>query len=123
MIYVRAVLDLLRSGLPVRGLAHITGGGLTNLRRLAPGRAGYAIEEPLAPPAVFGLIAELGDVPEPPRCGRSSTWAAGSWRSCPRHTRARRRRSSPRATPAARRIGTVTDRADETLAPGGLVVG
>ena len=34
VIYVRAVLDLLRSGLPVHGLAHITGGGLANLLRL-----------------------------------------------------------------------------------------
>ncbi len=47
VIYVRAVLDLLRSGVPVHGLAHITGGGLTNLRRLAPGRVGYAIQTPL----------------------------------------------------------------------------
>ena len=34
VIYVRAVLELLRSGLPVHGLAHITGGGLANLLRL-----------------------------------------------------------------------------------------
>ena len=27
VIYVRAALDLLRSAIPVRGLAHITGGG------------------------------------------------------------------------------------------------
>ena len=35
VIYVRAVLELLRSGLPVHGLAHITGGGLANLLRLS----------------------------------------------------------------------------------------
>ena len=35
VIYVRAVLELLRSDVPVHGLAHITGGGLANLRRLA----------------------------------------------------------------------------------------
>ena len=33
-IYVRGVLELLRSGLRVHGLAHITGGGLLNLTRL-----------------------------------------------------------------------------------------
>jgi phosphoribosylformylglycinamidine cyclo-ligase len=59
VIYVRAVLALLRSGVPVHGLAHITGGGLTNLLRLG---AGYAIEEPLPVPAVFDLVAELGAV-------------------------------------------------------------
>src|ERR671914_953110 len=34
VIYVRAVLDLLRSDVDVRGLAHITSGGLDNLLRL-----------------------------------------------------------------------------------------
>jgi phosphoribosylformylglycinamidine cyclo-ligase len=64
VIYVRAVLDLLRSGVPVHGLAHITGGGVNNLLRLGAGRIGYAIEAPLPAPAVFGLVARLGGVPD-----------------------------------------------------------
>jgi phosphoribosylformylglycinamidine cyclo-ligase len=59
VIYVQATLELLRSGIPVHGLAHITGGGLTNLLRLG---AGYAIEDPLPVPAVFDLVARLGEV-------------------------------------------------------------
>jgi phosphoribosylformylglycinamidine cyclo-ligase len=62
VIYVRAVLDLLRSDIPVHGLAHITGGGVDNLLRLGGGRVGFAIEEPLPVPAVFGLVARLGGV-------------------------------------------------------------
>lgn len=62
-IYVRAVLELLGSEVEVRGLAHITGDGLNNLTRLAA-PVGYAIDEPLEVPAVFGLIAELGGVGE-----------------------------------------------------------
>ena len=62
-IYVRAVLDLLGSGLPVHGLAHITGGGVRNLPRLGAGRVGFELEAPLPAPAVFGLIARLGAVP------------------------------------------------------------
>ena len=61
MIYVRAVLELIRSDVPVHGLAHITGGGLLNLLRLGSG-IGFEIDAPLAVPAVFGLIAQLGDV-------------------------------------------------------------
>ena len=62
VIYVHAILALLRSGLGVRGLAHITGGGLLNLLRIGDG-VGYAITAPLAVPPVFELIAELGRVP------------------------------------------------------------
>ena len=61
VIYVRAVVDLLRSGLPVRGLAHITGGGLRNLLRLNDG-VGFSIEEPLDIPAICTLVAERGGI-------------------------------------------------------------
>ena len=63
VIYVRAVLELLRSGLPVHGLAHITGGGLANLQRLSD-RVGFAIESPLPVPPMFELVREHGAVPE-----------------------------------------------------------
>jgi phosphoribosylformylglycinamidine cyclo-ligase len=63
VIYVRAVLDLLRSDVPVHGLAHITGGGLQNLLRLGPDRLGFAITDPLPVPPICTLIAEVGDVP------------------------------------------------------------
>ena len=56
-IYVKPILELLRSEIEVRGLAHITSGGLGNLLRLAAA-VGYAIEEPLPVPPVFSLIQE-----------------------------------------------------------------
>jgi phosphoribosylformylglycinamidine cyclo-ligase len=62
-IYVRAALELLRSTVDVHGLAHITGDGLLNLTRLNDA-VGYAIEAPLPPPPLFGLIAERGGVPD-----------------------------------------------------------
>jgi phosphoribosylformylglycinamidine cyclo-ligase len=61
VIYVRAVLALLNSGLPVHGLAHITGGGLVNLLRLG-GDLGFEIAAPLPVPPVFDLIGRLGGV-------------------------------------------------------------
>jgi phosphoribosylformylglycinamidine cyclo-ligase len=62
-IYVKPILELLRSGAAVRGLAHITSGGLGNLLRLAAD-VGYEIDDPLAPPPVFDLIRERGGVGE-----------------------------------------------------------
>jgi phosphoribosylformylglycinamidine cyclo-ligase len=56
VIYVRAVMDLLRSGVDVRGLAHITSGGLLNLLRLEAA-VGYDITDPLPPLPIFELIA------------------------------------------------------------------
>ena len=62
VIYVRAIVALLHSDIPVCGLAHITGGGLTNLRRLGGG-LGWRIEQPLPVPPIFDLIARGGSVP------------------------------------------------------------
>jgi phosphoribosylformylglycinamidine cyclo-ligase len=59
VIYVRAVLELLRSDVDVRGLSHITGGGLNNLLRIG---SGYEISEPLPGLPVFDLVQKLGDV-------------------------------------------------------------
>jgi phosphoribosylformylglycinamidine cyclo-ligase len=61
VIYVRAVLALLGSDVPVHGLAHITGDGLENLLRLNP-EVGFTVDAPLPVPPVFGLIAARGGV-------------------------------------------------------------
>jgi phosphoribosylformylglycinamidine cyclo-ligase len=60
-IYVKPVLELLRSGVDVRGLAHITSGGTGNLLRLAAA-VGYEIGDPLPVPPIFELIQERGSV-------------------------------------------------------------
>jgi phosphoribosylformylglycinamidine cyclo-ligase len=60
-IYVKPVLELLRSDVEVGGLAHITSGGLGNLLRLAA-EVGYEIDDPLPVPPVFELIRERGGV-------------------------------------------------------------
>ncbi|HEU4981025.1 MAG TPA: phosphoribosylformylglycinamidine cyclo-ligase [Solirubrobacterales bacterium] len=60
-IYVKPVIELLRSEVDVRGLAHITSGGLGNLLRLEADVA-FEIDDPLPAPPVFGLIQELGEV-------------------------------------------------------------
>jgi phosphoribosylformylglycinamidine cyclo-ligase len=60
-IYVKAVLELLASGIEVHGLAHITGDGVLNLKRLNHG-VGFEIEAPLEVPAICRLICERGEI-------------------------------------------------------------
>jgi phosphoribosylformylglycinamidine cyclo-ligase len=60
-IYVRPVLELLRSPVDVRGLAHITSGGLGNLLRLRA-EVAFEIDDPLPVPPIFGLVQEQGQV-------------------------------------------------------------
>jgi len=60
-IYVPEVLALLRAGVDVHGLAHISGGGLLNLTRLEA-EVGYHIDALPAVPQVFDLIREAGEV-------------------------------------------------------------
>jgi phosphoribosylformylglycinamidine cyclo-ligase len=61
-IYVREVVELLRSDVDVRGLAHITGDGFLNLGRLEA-RVGYRLSDPLTPQPIFDLIAQRSGAP------------------------------------------------------------
>ena len=60
-IYVKPVMELIGSEAEVRGLAHITSGGLGNLLRLEA-EVGYEIDDPLSVPPIFELVKELGAV-------------------------------------------------------------
>jgi phosphoribosylformylglycinamidine cyclo-ligase len=109
VIYVRAALDLLRSAIPVRALAHITGGGVMNLLRF-PGAAGWEIDAPLAPQPVFAAIAAAADVPPAEMydvfnmgCGFVAVVPEEHADEAVAILRARH--------PATARIGTITDRA------------
>ncbi len=108
-IYVRPVLELLDSDLDVRGLAHITSGGLGNLLRLEA-EVGYEIDSPLPAPPIFGLIAELGSVSDEEMhevfnmgCGFCCVVAAGDADAALSLLR--------RHHPGAARVGAVNDRA------------
>ncbi|TML96481.1 MAG: phosphoribosylformylglycinamidine cyclo-ligase [Actinobacteria bacterium] len=116
VIYVRAVLDLLRSDVPVHGLAHITGGGLANLRRLHAG-VGWAIEDPLPAPGICALVQRHGEVSD------AEMWDVFNM-GCGFVCVVRQERAGDAAAvlaahhPGARRIGTVTAEAGRITAPG-----
>jgi len=115
VIYVRAVLELLRSDIDVHGLAHITGGGVRNLERLNAG-VGWAIEDPLAVPAIFELVRERGDV------SADEMWevfnmGCGFVAVVPEAAADAAAQLLAAHHPGARRIGTVTDRAGRVELP------
>jgi phosphoribosylformylglycinamidine cyclo-ligase len=115
VIYVRAVLELLRSGLPVHGLAHITGGGLLNLTRLND-EVGFEVADPLAVPAIFDLVRERGAVAE------AEMWevfnmGCGFCAVVPEAAAGAAAALLGAHHPGTRRIGTVTDRAGRVQVP------
>ena len=106
-IYVKPMLELLRSAVDVRGLAHITSGGLGNLLRLAA-EVGYEIDDQLPVPPVFELIRERGGVSDEEMhdvfnmgCGFCCVVAAGDEEVAVELLR--------RHYPAARRIGRTVE--------------
>jgi phosphoribosylformylglycinamidine cyclo-ligase len=112
-IYVKPVLELIDSGVDVRGLAHITSGGLGNLLRLEA-EVGYEIDSPLPPPPIFELIAERASVPPDEMhevfnmgCGFCCVVAAAAEDAALEQLR--------RHYPGAQRIGAATGAAGEVV--------
>jgi phosphoribosylformylglycinamidine cyclo-ligase len=65
-IYAADLVDLLAAGVELHALSHVTGGGLPgNLPRSLPaGLVARVDRSSWTPPAIFGLLAELGPVDE-----------------------------------------------------------
>ena len=64
--YVAPVRTILEAGVPVKGMAHITGGGLTeNVPRILPRGLGVVIDRSTwTPQPVFRMMQRLGNIPE-----------------------------------------------------------
>ncbi len=64
-IYVRSVLDLLASGTPIKAMAHITGGGITeNLDRVLPETCdAHIVSRSWKVPRIFEILAEETSLP------------------------------------------------------------
>jgi phosphoribosylformylglycinamidine cyclo-ligase len=115
VIYVRAILDLLRSDTPVHGLAHITGGGLLNLTRLSP-QVGFEVTDPLPVAPIFDLVRDLGGV-DAGEMWEVFNMGCGFVAVVPD---ARADAAAARLAahhPGSRRIGTVTDRSRHVEVP------
>lgn len=111
-IYVKPVLSLLQGG-GIDGLAHITGGGLTeNIVRVVPDGLGLDIETGAwSRPAVFGWLQEIGGIAETEmlrtfNCGIGMVMLVAAAEAGRLLTQARDLGLE------CREIGTVVDRAD-----------
>ena len=60
-IYVRPMIDLLSTGVEVHGIAHITGGSFTKLRRIND-NVNYRLDSMPDPPEIFKLIQVKGRI-------------------------------------------------------------
>ncbi|RDE09826.1 phosphoribosylformylglycinamidine cyclo-ligase [Pelagibacterium lacus] len=65
-IYVKPILDALKSGIGIKALAHITGGGFQeNLPRVLPAHLAARVDlNAVTTPAVFGWLARQGGIAE-----------------------------------------------------------
>ncbi len=59
-IYVREIIELWEN-VEVKGIAHVTGGGLRKIKRIAP-HVHFVIENPMEPQPIFRIIQKLGNV-------------------------------------------------------------
>jgi phosphoribosylformylglycinamidine cyclo-ligase len=117
VLYVRAVLELLRSDVPVHGLAHITGGGVLNLLRLGGANGvGYEISEPLPVPPVFELIARCGAV-EPAEMQKVFNMGCGFVAIVPEASAGAAIELLSRRHPRTARIGRVSDETGRVTLP------
>jgi phosphoribosylformylglycinamidine cyclo-ligase len=60
-IYVRPMVDLVSSGVEVHGIAHITGGSFTKLRRIND-NVNYRLDNMPDPPEIFKLVQAKGKI-------------------------------------------------------------
>ncbi len=116
VIYVRAALELIRSDIPVHGLAHITGGGLLNLLRLNE-TVGFNVENPLPVPPIIELVKQRGVVSD------AEAWevfnmGCGFVAVVPGEHADAAAELLARHHEGTRRIGSVTDQAGTVRAPG-----
>jgi phosphoribosylformylglycinamidine cyclo-ligase len=115
-IYVKAVLALLSSPTAVHGLAHITGDGVLNLRRLNAA-VGFEIDAPLEVPGICQLICEQGSI-ESAQAYQVFNMGCGFVAVVPAQAAPEAVALLDEFHPGARVIGHVSDRAGVVSLPG-----
>ncbi len=63
-IYVSKVLNLLKKGIKIKEIAHITGGGFQNLNRILPKGLNVKWKDDIPRPLIMDLVQETGKISE-----------------------------------------------------------
>lgn len=113
-IYVKQISELLQSRLEVHGLAHITGGAYSKLKRIGKrAKTGFQLDNLPNPPWIFKEIQTMGRVPER-EMYRTFNMGIGFVIICPEKVEKRVKRLLPEAG----RIGYVTSSRDVVVSDG-----
>lgn len=110
-IYVKPILKLLASGIEIHGLAHVTGGAYSKLKRIGQrAKVGFHLNAFPRPPWIFNRIQRRGGLSHR-EMFRTFNMGVGFIIVCPRRTMTR----VISLIPEARLIGHVTASTDVTL--------
>jgi len=114
-IYVKEISRLLRSGLEIHGLAHITGGAYSKLKRIGiMAQAGFHLDNLPQPPWIFKKIQAAARVSNR-EMYRTFNMGVGFLVICPRRVT----EAARRMIPALRPLGYVTDSRRVTVSVNG----
>jgi phosphoribosylformylglycinamidine cyclo-ligase len=114
-IYVKQIMRLLRSGAEIHGLAHITGGGYSKLRRIGvQANVGFVLDHMPKPQRIFRLIQTKGRLSDR-EMYRTFNMGIGFLVVCPKKSSSRIKASIP----DAEQIGYVNSSRRVTVSIGG----
>ena len=104
-IYVKQIMKLLKSRIQIHGLAHITGGAFSKLKRIGErANIGFYLDDLFRPQEIFNQIQEEGDISDR-EMYRTFNMGTGFLVVCPKNET----RSALRALPNARQVGEVVN--------------
>ena len=104
-IYVKSVAKLLRSGVRIHGLAHITGGAYSKLKRIGTrARVGFLLDNLTEPQSIFSKLQSKGRITDR-EMFRTFNMGTGFLIVCP----SKSEKTIRRLLPESRRVGNVTD--------------
>jgi len=104
-IYVKQVMKLLKSSIQIHGLAHITGGAFSKLKRIGErADVGFRLHSLFQPHQIFKEIKEKGDVSDR-EMYRTFNMGTGFLVICPKNLA----KKALRALPDARQVGEVVN--------------